>query len=395
MQISCDPTENFLLILAGRSSEKSEISEAQLKLVEWDKLSRSIEHHRIEGIAFRNLKNVEDYKIPDEFKDDLQEKAKRKTIRSMRQTASIAAIAQVLDTHKIEYLLLKGEAISHRSYKFAFDRQSRDMDLLVSESNFDRVLEIVNTMGYQQVSPSYKITEKLREPFFCFFKDITFARFEDKQALELHVRLFANSRLLPLEFEECFEKRKEVEIGSKNINALDSVTLLLYLSVHAALHKWNRLKWLVDIDLLVSSMELDEIRKTMALARANGLTTNLILTGELLSICFGNHRLSNLTPQEHSKKNVETIKHYVQNLLSDGETRNAGPKWRGYFREVSLWMGLKPDIKFKLEELFRIAIHQDLIHEIQLSSRWMPLYFLAGILRKIWTYESGSLQKKE
>src|SRR5262249_34816973 len=88
--------------------------------------------------------------------------------------------------------------------------------------------------------------------------------------IELHWRLFLNahamagasimaaSRLVPL-------------TGTTGLRTMGDEDLFAYLCMHGALHWWNRLKWVADVNALLASRPDDEVERLVRAAEARGV----------------------------------------------------------------------------------------------------------------------------
>jgi len=86
--------------------------------------------------------------------------------------------------------------------------------------------------------------------------------------LELHHRLNANPHLMATL--QVADARRGVSVGGATLRTLDEDDLFSYLCTHGAVSRWFRLKWLADIQALLSGRTPDEVLRLFEAARARG-----------------------------------------------------------------------------------------------------------------------------
>ena len=62
-----------------------------------------------------------------------------------------------------------------------------------------------------------------------------------------------------------------VEVGSSVVYTLSRIELFLHFCVHGAVHGWPILKWLADIEAMLSLMTTDDLADVARLASERGL----------------------------------------------------------------------------------------------------------------------------
>jgi hypothetical protein len=99
----------------------------------------------------------------------------------------------------------------------------------------------------------------------------------DGHPVELHWRMFANERLLPLEFDTLWRARSTVADGTVAFTTLGPVHEVLFVAVHAAVHGFSRLHWLVDVVRLLRTTSDDTWQEVTDEAARQGATRGLAL----------------------------------------------------------------------------------------------------------------------
>jgi len=100
-------------------------------------------------------------------------------------------------------------------------------------------------------------------------KDLVFVHQATGLRIELHWRLFLNPYAMA---EASIMKTSRVVrlVPAEGLRTLGDEDLFAYLCMHGALHWWNRLKWLADVNALLTSASDDGIEHLVRAADARG-----------------------------------------------------------------------------------------------------------------------------
>ncbi len=154
-------------------------------------------------------------------------------------------------------ILLKGVSIASNYYENKYARHSRDIDVLVEEKNLIQVAEWLIQKGFQLESNYFDLTRKQQYVFLkinhhlCFYTKSG----ENQIIVELHWKL----RSLDDVFQwDVFENTAWLlTTQHKNIYALQHVDQFIYLCVHGTEHGWYRMKWLLDLPMILNKVKMD------------------------------------------------------------------------------------------------------------------------------------------
>jgi hypothetical protein len=98
-------------------------------------------------------------------------------------------------------------------------------------------------------------------------KDLGFVHQTTGLRVELHWRLFLNRHAMP----NASTSRLVPLAGAAGLRTLGEEDLFAYLCMHGALHWWNRLKWLADVNALLASTPQDGVERLIRAAQARGV----------------------------------------------------------------------------------------------------------------------------
>lgn len=168
-------------------------------------------------------------------------------MRGMRQAAALTAIVGAAQQRGLPVMVLKGVALSLLLHGNPCQRATGDIDLLVSPDRFRAAAEMLLELGYavDTDGPPLDVVDAGNR----HIRDLTFIG--HGQRIELHRRLYELSARLPDDFETLWSQRTELALGPVTVATLGPAHLALYLLVHGHGHDWERLRWLVDLALLL------------------------------------------------------------------------------------------------------------------------------------------------
>lgn len=168
-------------------------------------------------------------------------------MKGLRQVAALTAIIGAAQKRGLPIMVLKGAALSMLLHGNPSQRATGDIDLLVPVGLFKAAAELLLELGYavDTDGPPLEVLDAGNR----HIRDLTFVG--HGQRIELHRRLYELSTRLPDDFETLWSQRAELALGSVKIATLGPAHLALYLLVHGHGHDWERLRWLVDLALLL------------------------------------------------------------------------------------------------------------------------------------------------
>ncbi|OBA08115.1 hypothetical protein A9P44_01885 [Paenibacillus polymyxa] len=237
---------------------------SQLQEMDWSRLLRLTEHHRVVPTVYLQLKTLDHPFIPAELLRTLQGQYQRNTLRMLQLQAEAERLTRLLTAHGIRVLMLKGPALAQQLYGDVSLRTSKDIDLLIAPDDMDEAEHWMKEAGYASKSGEVRVLGSWK------WKDhhASFLHPQKRVEVELHWRLHPDGGREP-SFDELWDYRQmgqtagaqtsrmapATSVESRTVTTSCMYTLgsqhqFLYLSAHGARHGWFRLRWLVDIDRL-------------------------------------------------------------------------------------------------------------------------------------------------
>jgi hypothetical protein len=168
-------------------------------------------------------------------------------------------------------------------------RASQDIDLLVTYDVIPAATELLLRAGYYRSDPPPDISDAQLRLVMPLRKDLVFVHKKTRLQIELHWRLFLN----PHAMAEASIMAKSTFVpltGTQGLRTLGEESLFAYLCMHGALHWWNRLKWLADINALLMAAPEARVECLVRAAETRGAgraaVQAMLLCRRLLSTPF-------------------------------------------------------------------------------------------------------------
>lgn len=191
--------------------------------------------------------------------------------KNVYNTLAKKAVVQRLDTlfreHDIDFSLLKGTGLADQIYEDPSLRVTNDIDILVPVHATESAVHILSENGYfhrpQSINKKARATRKRQLIEINIFKDVIFLDPQFSEPVELHQRLFATE---PKNFTNDFNSA----VRFRRVPTVTDTRYCLYLIMHGAISLWMRLKWMIDLSLLVRQIPMKGLEGLMDEAKNCG-----------------------------------------------------------------------------------------------------------------------------
>ena len=165
--------------------------------------------------------------------------------------AEAIRLQRLFDDAGLPLLFLKGASLAMLAYGNLGLRSAKDVDLLVSPELLEPAIALLQRAGYHRFDPPPGISDRQLRILMQLRGDIGFIHDNTDCPVELHWGLFLNP--YAMSDASIMAKSRVVPIAGHNgLRTLGEEDLFTFLCVHGALHVWNRLKWLADINALIA-----------------------------------------------------------------------------------------------------------------------------------------------
>ncbi len=214
--------------------------------------------------------------------EDSGDKFLNEKIRQLEKVKKFLEVSNLLKRNGISFVNIKGPLLSYRIYGDPTLRFSHDADFVINLKDIERVIKILFENGYQflegVVWPQRKRQQEL---LVKAARHLSFVNPKTNFVVEIHWVL---NQLLPISRKKqkkvLNDNLMEMDFGGQTHIVLNKELELLYLLIHGAEHRWERLKWLVDIkDYPFAEVDMAKFNKLVIQFRAGRILgqTNFLL----------------------------------------------------------------------------------------------------------------------
>jgi len=224
----------------------------------------------------------------------LKKRAEQIVIQNLTHHRLLMQIKKAFKKEGIPAISMKGTLLAERLMSNISLRHSKDIDLLVPAQQFERAAAELEKLGYECCDIShFGVSE------FNLLQKVTHHSVFHHQQTNFQIELHWQPCNLTdvMSFSKQFW-HSELQKKASNCQLLPDEELLLYLCAHGSIHLWNRLKWLVDIEQLLTQNDWDWpqlLNKAFEYNCERSLALGVLLVHQLYAVPL---------PQE--------IKHYLQ-----------------------------------------------------------------------------------
>ncbi len=160
----------------------------------------------------------------------------------------------------IRFIPLKGPLLSQRIYGDATFRRYHDLDILIDSKDIPRAYKYLISSGY---CPDVELPEDEmgRQNLFNYTKHISFIHPTTRVNIELHWQILDLKDFLGPDFNFIYQDITVNQVFmSREFRVLKNEYDLFYLLFHGSTHKWQRLKWLLDINDYMKNIGFDSLK---------------------------------------------------------------------------------------------------------------------------------------
>ncbi len=209
--------------------------------IAWDRLITLVVNHKVHPLVYWNLKNYAAGLVPEKVVRTLKGMFATNMLTNVRNRTELIRILKAFEEEKIDVLPLRGVVVSYLLYGEFWMRDFKDLDILVRRADFEQAETLLMELGYVREAP---VEDNAYNQKF-FYEKL-------KIQIELHWRLDTPSIPIQVDEENYWQHVTNFNVEGIHTHTFQPDDLLLLLAVHGAKHRWNRLKWLCDIDQFVA-----------------------------------------------------------------------------------------------------------------------------------------------
>lgn len=306
--------------------------------IDWNHFKLLADYHRIEPIVFKPLGEIKN--IPDVIATDIKQKQFFLIHQSFQRAIETERLIGILNANNIRCIPYKGIVFSKQFYGDITSRESSDIDFIITPSDFDKVLRLMQQDGYSfEQEDEYAYFGKA---IFSRQKELNFNKYKDGKRefhVEFHWRISDNVVQLEKEAHTIlYETTYSTQLVKNEVQVLNKSAHYLAVFIHHSNNDtFGILRNITDLCLLKNNIDDDSNIQyiTDALSRFRLIKAAALcyhLSWQLLGVQvpFGN----NLTGINISEKTIQHFSDYLlkKELIGQYQT----PKF--YNKSVSILM---------------------------------------------------------
>jgi hypothetical protein len=236
--------------------------------LDWDRFLRVVTRQRVVGLVHDGLTRAQP-PVPPGVASEIATRAAASVRQNLALAAEAVRLQNLFTEADIPVVFIKGASLSMLAFGTLGLSGGQDIDLLVPRETLSAASALVARAGYHRFDPPANLSDEQLRLLLPLRKDLGFIHVTTRLQIELHWRLFLN----PHAMDETWltEASRIVPLaGAAGLRTLGEEDLFAYLCIHGALHWWNRLKWLADVNALLASTPERGIERLLLAAEAKG-----------------------------------------------------------------------------------------------------------------------------
>jgi hypothetical protein len=269
-----------------------------------------------------------------EQKERLQTLYYQTVLSNSKLIQDLKEILHLLDKKNIRVVLLQGIALLLPIYDDIGLRPLTDIDLWVLQKDYDGLISILGSQGYER-DHLYPNTFRKDSTIFDLHTQIPWAD-----------RIKARKMLLAKSQEHIYSETQVAEFEGQEVLCLSQYDQVLFLGLHALKHNVSRLIWIADIKSLLADWKGSEWEALINRAGELGQEKTLIYIFFLLRLF--DFRLPQAASRLLERKRLRFLE---KKALEERIKRDSLPIWSPLLL-VSSGRGLKGRFSLILETLF-------------------------------------------
>ena len=249
--------------------------------IDWRCFAALVEHHGMGPHVHQILDACREVPAPALL--ELRQLHQRASEYNLLLTARMLQVVEAFAQAGIPVVTLKGPALAQQLYGDPGMRDSLDLDLLVPSRRVEAAARLLQEHGYVLESELgwLGVRDLARRS-----TELTF-RHASGTAVDLHWAIAPADYPCRIPESRLWASVNSVSIAGRRVPVLGKECLLVYLCVHGTTHCWTKLRWLCDVAMVVSSVEIDWDQVDVIAVEGDAsraLSLALILVRDLLGV---------------------------------------------------------------------------------------------------------------
>jgi hypothetical protein len=358
--------------------------------IDWHRFLRVARRHEVIGLVHLGLTQAQ-LDVPPGIPREIGIEAATIVHKSLALAREALRLQSLFNEAELPVLFVKGAALALQAFGNLGLRSGQDIDLLVNYETLPAAIALVLRAGYHRFDPPSDISDAQLRLLMPLRKDLGFVHQATGLRIELHWRLFLNSYAM-VEASIMTASRVVPLAGADGLRTLGEEDLFAYLCMHGALHWWNRLKWLADVNALLAVVADDGVEHLVRAAEARGAGRATALAIALCRRLWGTALTAPLVETIGKSFSMPWLEATALKAMTTGQSEREPRDARfGTTRGSISTFLLSRSWRYMLTELSIHLTNQTDVLTVRLPER---LWFLYAILRlPLWVWRHCNLSR--
>lgn len=277
------PARDLLVLLMCQEPLVSAVRERLSAGIDWAELHRLTLHHQVLPQLYQGLKPYREL-VPNDDYACYQGMHAANTLRNLSLQRELDRLLVLLKENAVCCTPLRGPSLAVQAYADVALRVFSDLDLYLRADDVLPAIRCLEKAGYRL---DFALQQERWQSLAKIENQLSLVHLERDWLVELHWRMFNPLYALQLDRHLADSPAGWFEIEEQ----------LVMLSAHGGKHIWEKLKWVVDIDRLLSSADRIDWQKVMTLAESCGCL-RMVCLGLLLVEKLGRFKIPVLFRQK-------------------------------------------------------------------------------------------------
>ena len=296
-------------------------------------------------------------------------------------SAQLLHLVYLLKQKDIDILPIKGPLLAQHAYQDISIRPFSDLDILVQIKDLQEVRQILTSLGYENKHPA----DTMKHPYILKnFSDISFTHPQTGVIIELHWKLIKTASAELSNIKALFKNSHPVLIQNMELKSLPLEEEFLYLCIHAAKHRFERIEWMNDLSLLFRKYHTNyDWQRLFVMAKNEKALTHYLLGLKILENDYKQKVPHPKTKTLLTKKKITTLYKKVWDLHAQDyilKEKKQGIRYMEIFFSIQLEGSYLRKFSILKTVIFPLYI-DDILSMKQLLASLSFLYYLARLKR--------------
>jgi hypothetical protein len=238
--------------------------------VDWSIVAHLAWQYKLRPMMARALREAGWPGVPAAVRSEIEHEEQLASRQAIHQLNLLNALVRRTAAQSVRLLTIKGVALSLHLYGDPFVREAYDLDLLVHPDDVARLNSILAELNCTPVEAGPPLTPRQTAILDRYRYHSVHRQQGSGLQVENHWRLDRNPHLITTDFDALWRSRQEIMLAGGTIAVPSDDDLVQQLGTHAARHRWERWKWIVDLITILRTLSDADFARLRAMAERDG-----------------------------------------------------------------------------------------------------------------------------